>query len=127
VSEQTATLLARAETELKAARLLADGGFPDQAASRAYYAAFFAAEAALLALGETRSKHSGVIAAFGRLVVKEEGFNPELWGDLRRLFELRNAADYSWLDEPQTASDDPVAIAERLVAALASWIDSQAR
>ncbi len=107
--------------------MLSDGGFPDQATSRAYYAAFFAAEAALLSLGETRSKHSGVIAAFGRLVVKEGGFNPKLGGDLRRLFELRNAADYSWLDEPQATSDDPVAIAERLVAALVSWTDNRAR
>jgi hypothetical protein len=35
------------------ARLLADKGFEAQAVSRAYFAAFFAAETALLALGET--------------------------------------------------------------------------
>jgi hypothetical protein len=33
---------------------LADKGFEAQAVSRAYFAAFFAAETALLALGETR-------------------------------------------------------------------------
>jgi uncharacterized protein (UPF0332 family) len=54
-----------------------------------------AAEAALLTLGETRSKHSGVVAAFGRVVVKEGGFDPALGAELRRLLELRNAADYS--------------------------------
>ena len=58
----------RSRQELEAARYLAGGGFAPQAVSRAYYA-FFAAEEALLALGETRSKHSGVLAAFEKLVV----------------------------------------------------------
>lgn len=38
-------------------------GYHDFAASRAYYAAFYAATAALLADGFETSKHSGVIAA----------------------------------------------------------------
>ena len=54
MSERSATLLARAHTELEAARVLVGAGFLDQATSRAYYAAFFAAEAALLTLGESR-------------------------------------------------------------------------
>jgi uncharacterized protein (UPF0332 family) len=41
----------RCREELAAARLLADKGFEAQAVSRAYLAAFFAAETALLALG----------------------------------------------------------------------------
>jgi hypothetical protein len=49
------TGLARCREELAAARLLAEKGFEAQAVSRAYYAAFFAAETALLAVGETRS------------------------------------------------------------------------
>lgn len=76
MNDAVTSLMARARTELDAAGVLAREGFPDQATSRAYYAAFFAAEAALLSLGETRSKHSGVIATFGRLVVKEGGFAP---------------------------------------------------
>ena len=39
-----------------AAAVLQSAGFTDQAISRAYYGAFYAAEAALLAIGETRSK-----------------------------------------------------------------------
>ncbi|GAC1373961.1 MAG: hypothetical protein NVSMB4_00990 [Acidimicrobiales bacterium] len=46
-----AKLVARAEDELGAARLLADGGFAAQAVSRAYYGAFCAAQAALLPTG----------------------------------------------------------------------------
>lgn len=48
--------LPRARQELAAARVLIEQGFPAQAVSRSYYAAFYAAEAALLLLGETRSK-----------------------------------------------------------------------
>jgi len=47
--------LPRAHEELQAARVLAGAGFGAAAVSRSYYAAFCAAEAALLALGETRS------------------------------------------------------------------------
>jgi hypothetical protein len=52
------TGLERCWEELAAARLLAGKGFEAQAVYRAYFAAFFAAEAALLALGETPSKWS---------------------------------------------------------------------
>ena len=115
-------LLARSRTELEAARTLSSAGFPDQAISRAYYGAFYAAEAALLTIGETRSKHSGVVSAFGRVVVKDGGFDAAMGGELRRLFELRNAADYSWLDAPPPAGDDAVADAERFVDGVERWI-----
>jgi uncharacterized protein len=122
VSGRTAALLARARTELDAARVLASAGFADQAISRAYYGAFYAAEAALLTSGETRSKHSGVVAAFGRVVVREGGFDVRLGGELRRLFELRNAADYSWLDAPDREGEDPMGAAQRFVDGVEHWI-----
>jgi uncharacterized protein (UPF0332 family) len=125
VSDRVAALLTRSRTELDAARLLAEADFGDQAISRAYYGAFYAAEAALFSLGETRSKHSGVLAAFGRLVVRDGGFDPALGGELRRLFELRNAADYSWLDEP-ARDEAPVAAAERFVGGVDRWIAARA-
>jgi uncharacterized protein (UPF0332 family) len=55
------TALARSRREIEAARLLAGAGFAAQAISRAYYAALYAAEEALATLGESRSRHSGVI------------------------------------------------------------------
>jgi uncharacterized protein (UPF0332 family) len=69
---------------LAAARLLAGKGFEAQAVSRAYFAAFFAAEAALLALGETRSKHSGVVSAFVHLLVRGGQLEEEIGRLLRR-------------------------------------------
>jgi uncharacterized protein (UPF0332 family) len=70
--------VARARRELAAARLLADNGFGAQAVSRSYYAAFYAAEAALLSIRETRSKHSGVIAAVGALLVRQRGLDEQV-------------------------------------------------
>jgi uncharacterized protein (UPF0332 family) len=61
----------RAHQELAAARLPANNGFGAQAVSRSYYAAFYAAESALLQVGETRERHSGVVSAVARLLVRE--------------------------------------------------------
>ena len=125
MSNRIPALLARSRTELDASRVLASAGFSDQAISRAYYGAFYAAEAALMSLGETRSKHSGVVAAFGRLVVRDGGFDEKLGGELRRLFELRNAADYSWLDTPEQGGDEPLDAAQRFVEGVERWIDQR--
>jgi uncharacterized protein (UPF0332 family) len=117
--------LARSRQELEAARVLVKEGFGVQATSRAYFAAFFAAEAALLVMGETRSKHSGVISAFGRRVVREGGLHESAGRLLRSLFERRNQADYGpasmTLEEAQMALGD----AQRFVDAVAGWIESQ--
>ena len=59
------SLMQRARRSLRSARNLLDDGDHDFAMSRAYYAMFYAATAALLSLEVKRSKHSGVIAAFG--------------------------------------------------------------
>ncbi len=125
MKDRSEALLARARTEIEAARTLMAAEFPLQAASRAYYGAFYAAEAALLRLGETRSKHTGVLSAFGRMIIKEGGFDPALGGELRRLFELRGAADYMWLDEPQPDDYDPIDAAERFVDGVEQWLNAQ--
>lgn len=114
--------LERSDEEVRAARLLADGGFYRQAISRAYYAAFFAAEAALTALGESRSKHSAVIAAFGSLLVKPGGIASEDGRVLRSLFERRNQADYLPRPTPPEEADAAIADAERFVGAVKVWI-----
>ncbi len=124
--DRGSALLARARTELEAARTLQTARFPMQATSRAYYGAFYAAEAALLSVGETRSKHSGVLSAFGLKVVKEGGFDPALAAELRRLFELRSLADYMWLDEPEFHDYDPLDAAQRFVDGVEQWLGQKA-
>ena len=114
--------LERCWEELAAARLLAGKGFEAQAVSRAYFAAFFAAEAALLALGETRSKHSGVVSAFVRLLVRGGQLDEEIGRLLRSLFERRNEADYSPVDVPAEEADAAIRDAERVVDAVETWL-----
>lgn len=126
MNDDVQALMARAQKELEAIRLLHDAGFHEQANSRAYYAAFYAAEAALLTLGESRVKHSGVISAFGRMVIKDGGFDPDTGSALRRLFDRRALADYTWLDTPPP-DDDPLAIARPFVDAVAAWIAQRSR
>jgi uncharacterized protein (UPF0332 family) len=116
--------LARARSDLDASRLLLNSGFLDQAASRAYYAAFYAAEAAVLRLGETRSSHAGLIAAFGSLVVKKGGFEPSVAALLRELFDLRNDADCELLGSiTKDHAQQAIASAERFVNAVEVWLN----
>lgn len=115
--------IARAKRDLDAARFLLSGGFDAQAVSRAYYAAFAAASGALGTLGETRSKHSGVIAAFGRMIVHERGFDADVAAALPELFDDRNAADYSFAPIDAPAAERAVDRAEAFVDGVALWLD----
>lgn len=78
-----------------AEELLASGDADDVAASRAYYAMFYAAEALLLSMDLTFSKHQAVIAAFGLHFAKTGVLPPELHGYLNDAFRLRQVADYA--------------------------------
>jgi uncharacterized protein (UPF0332 family) len=82
--------LERAEESLRAAQLLFEAGHWDFAAARAYYAA----TAALLGEGREYQKHSGVIAAIHRFLVKTGRLDKEHGKNLNWLFELRSIGDY---------------------------------
>ena len=114
--------MARGKLDLQAARALHSGGYQRQAISRAYYAAFYAAEEALASLDESRSKHSGVIAAFGKHVVREGGVEETFGRILRALFEQRNDADYGEAIASREDADRAIGEAERFVAAVESWL-----
>lgn len=116
--------LARANEELAAAQLLADHRFAAQAVSRSYYAAFYAAEEALLVIGEVRSKHAGVVAAVGRLLVGERGLEPAAGRLLRSLFERRSRADYDLGGTPQEEATRAVADATTVTDLIRGWIAS---
>jgi uncharacterized protein (UPF0332 family) len=91
---EIAANLERAEQSIRAAQELTAGGFHDFAASRAYYAAFYAATAALLGQGLDLSKHSGVIAAIHQQFIKTGKLSKDQGKELNWLFELRNVGDY---------------------------------
>ena len=92
--QEIAANLERAEKSIQAAKELATSGFYDFAASRSYYATFYAATAALLDEGLEFSKHSGVIASIHQRLVKTGKLDKEQGKELNWLFELRNVGDY---------------------------------
>jgi len=84
----------RAQESVKAAQLLLDSGLPDIAASRAYYAAFYAACALLLSEGKEFSKHTAVQAAIHKDFVRTGLLSQEDGRVYGWLFELRGIGDY---------------------------------
>ncbi len=73
--------------------------FPPDALSRAYYAMFYAAPAALLSEGVRRRKHRGVIAAFGERISKPGLVDREHHRALTVAFKDREVADYQVMAE----------------------------
>jgi uncharacterized protein (UPF0332 family) len=125
VSATAEVPLGRGRQELKAAEALLEAGFPAQAVSHAYRAGLHAASAALAVLGEVPATSSGVISAFGRHVVGENGIDHETARVLRRLCEDRNDVDYGLVDVPLEQARDAVADGSRFVEAIALWIGSK--
>jgi uncharacterized protein (UPF0332 family) len=76
-----------------AAHNLADD-FYNSAVNRAYYVVFYAANALLATQGLSRSKHSGVIAAFRQHFVKPEHIESEYGRIYGRLMNDRHSGDY---------------------------------
>ena len=92
--EEVRDNLIRADDSLAGSSELVQNGHYDIAASRAYYAAFYAAKALLLDAGIDRAKHSGVIAAIQEKFVKTNRLTAEVGAAIRRLFRLRGIGDY---------------------------------
>jgi len=84
----------RAQEALKVAERDVRDGCPDSAASRAYYAAFYAASALLLSVGKRPSKHRQVLAAIHRDYVREGKLPLEAGEIISALFYLRGIGDY---------------------------------
>lgn len=87
-------LLDRAEEALAAARYNETGGFLTTAVNRIYYAAFYAARAALLNAGETPNTHNRVLRRFLLLFVQSGRVEDAHARALPRAFQLRQEADY---------------------------------
>jgi uncharacterized protein (UPF0332 family) len=92
---ETQALLAKARQSLLAAGNLQQGGFQDFAASRAYYAMFYTAEALLIEQGLSYNSHSAVIAAFGKTFAKTSLLDSKYHRYLLDAQDTRNVGDYS--------------------------------
>jgi uncharacterized protein (UPF0332 family) len=87
-------LIEKAITKLESAEYLFDGGYFEDAASRAYYAMYYGARA-LLALRDIYPKtHGGLISKFGLQYVKE-GYLDVIHGRaIAQAKDIRESADY---------------------------------
>jgi len=94
------TLIRKAEAALSGARVLLNSGDSDGACSRAYYAMFDAAHAALFAVraedvAAPIKTHNGLVAKFGQHVVEAGHLAAEHGRDFNKVQNLRELADYS--------------------------------
>lgn len=87
--------LERAAEKLKVARKLFKDGDYNDAVSRAYYCAFHAAQALLLAEGLTAETHRGLLNLFGLLFIKTGKLDPKFGKYLSNLKDDRENGDYS--------------------------------
>lgn len=94
MTEDQRELLLEARDSIAAAKLLLEGKYPGYAASRAYFAMFYIAEAFLEGEGQSFSKHSGVISAFGRDFARSGRVPSEFHRYLMEAQGLRHSGDY---------------------------------
>jgi uncharacterized protein (UPF0332 family) len=104
MTEEQQALLAKARRSLNAARRLSADGDLDFAVSRAYYSCFYTAQAFLIGRGLRFSKHSAVIAAFGREFAREEESLREFHYGLIEAENARIARDYE-IEVPISTED----------------------
>ncbi len=116
--------LAMARQSLHAADILQHESIYDDAVSRAYYAMFNAAHAALLSKGIARSRHKGVLSAFGFHFVRTGLVSSELHNAFEAAYQRRLTADYSpqstSQEEAETVLKDAQEFVEVIEAVLAS-------
>jgi uncharacterized protein (UPF0332 family) len=86
-------LIKKAKESLGAAEQLLKR-YPDFSASRSYYAMFYAVQALLLTRNLAFSKHSAVIAAFGKEFIKSGLLPATLHRYISEAFDTRQAGDY---------------------------------
>jgi uncharacterized protein (UPF0332 family) len=101
--------LAAAQDNLRLSHLRA-------AVSRAYYAMFYAATAVLGSRGVWRSKHQGVIAAFGEYLVRPGLIEPQYGRMFHDALEARVDSDYApQPDLNETSARNQIANAQEFV------------
>jgi hypothetical protein len=116
----------RAGTALKAAELLLEKGYLEDAVSRAYYSIFHAARAVLALKGTDARTHTGVRRLFGTELVSGGDVEPEWAKIFARAQTARQSADYDTITElPRERADDVVLMARRFVGRMAEYLRSR--
>lgn len=126
MSEELDFILRKAEESIRAAALLDEAMHYGFAASRAYYAMFYTAEALLSAKGFSFSTHKAVIAAFGEHFAKPRLIDPAFHQHVIKAFEKRQTGDYDFAQE--VAPDDAklqIDRAKAFLEAARQWLASR--
>lgn len=119
--------MAKAKEKLRVAQTLLKNGDHEDAVSRAYYAAFHAAQAALLTEGLSAGTHQGLVNLFGLHFVKTGKLDRKLGKFLSNLKDDRENGDYeiySAIDE-ETATT-AVAEAKDFVSGITQYLSKLA-
>lgn len=87
--------LESAREMLRDAQLLREnGGSPKSIVNRAYYEVFYASLALLVTANVEPVKHSGVLAKFDELFIRQGIFSKEMSRILHHAFDMRQVGDY---------------------------------
>lgn len=90
---------------------------PDAAASRAYYAAFYAVSSLFIAEGKDFAKHSAVETAVHRDLVHTKRVSEDFGADYSFLRGLRDTGDYGgWAHVSEEDANRTVEAVERIIA-----------
>jgi len=119
-------LIRKAEKTVASAKMLVEAGDLDSAVSRAYYAAFYAAEALLDGLGLSFSSHQSVISAYGQEFSKKGRLDQRFHRFLITAFEKRQQADYgveTGLDRQEV--NELLVETQAFIAAAKSWLTKE--
>ena len=118
--------LAKAEEAATAAETLLERNLLDSAATRAYYAVFHAARAALVAAGVSAPargwSHEAIQGGFAQLTHRRKLYSSELLSDLPQLLNVRLLADYAAESVSSRQAENAVKRAKRFVAAVTQVI-----
>lgn len=94
--------------------------------NRSYYAVFYATTALLLAVGELRSSHHGVLSAFRQHFIKTERWPVEYSDLYGNLLEDRESSDYMvFVPTGQSDASDSLQNARRFVAQATTWLTEE--
>lgn len=115
--------LERAEAALQAAQVLLASNLYDDATSRTYYAAFYAATALLLSKGLSFNSHTGVLRAISLNFVKTGQLEQHFGKELNWLAELRQLGDYGETHHvPKESAERAMTVARQFLAQIRSLL-----
>jgi len=116
-------LLEKARKSLRVGREILEGGDPEFASSRIYYAFFYTAQALLETRGLTFARHGQVIGQYGLHFSKTQILDPAFHKALSSAYKLRQLGDYQ-VEAPidPEAVEDLASICERFIEAASRYV-----